>query len=123
MAAKKFGELFKKLRLKSGYSLREYCRRYDKDAAFISKMERGKVAPPLKTESLEELALSVGLKRNSEEWSNFISAALISAGRIPKEALSNEQVLQYLPLFLRTMTGEKIPESQLDELIEVIKNA
>ena len=123
MIAKIFGELFKELRLKKGYTLREYCRTFSKDPAYISKMERGKIAPPTKQEKLEDFAISLDLKENTEEWSDFFSVALVSAGRIPKEIMSNKEVLQRLPIFLRTLTGEKLSDEKLQALIEVIKSS
>lgn len=123
MTGKMFGELFKELRISKGYTLREYCRLFDKDPAFISRLERGKAAPPIKDKDLEELALSVGLKENTEEWTNFFSVAIVNAGRIPKEIMDNEEVLRHLPVFLRTLTGEKLTEDKLNSLIEVIKSS
>ena len=122
MAAKLFGELFKELRQKKGYTLREYCRTFGKDPGYMSKMERGKMSPPIKEIELVSLAHSVGLKENTEAWNNFFSTALISAGRIPQEIMSDEEVLKYLPVLLRTIKGEKLTEDKLDVLIEVIKS-
>jgi len=123
MSTKMFGELFKELRLRKGYTLREYCRTHNQDPAYISKLERGKVTPPSKQESLEKLAFSLGLKEGSEEWRDFISVAVVCAGRIPQEVMSDEEALKHLPLFLRTLKGEKLTEEQLDALIEVIKSS
>ncbi|MBN2290660.1 MAG: helix-turn-helix transcriptional regulator [Candidatus Glassbacteria bacterium] len=123
MAAKMFGELFKELRLKKGFTLREYCRESNLDPAYISRLERGKIPPPNNEKKLAEFALSLGLARESEEWRNFISVALVSAGRIPDDILSDEEVLKHVPVFLRTLKGEKLTEEQLDSLLEIIKKA
>ena len=123
MAAKMFGEFFKNLRQARGLTLREYCRTFDKDPAYISRMERGKIAPPINHQELEKLALSLGLQEDSEEWTEFFTLAAISAGRIPQEIMSDEEVLQHLPLLLRTITGKKLDKSQLESLVEVIKTA
>jgi transcriptional regulator with XRE-family HTH domain len=118
-----FGRLFKELRQKKGYTLREYCRLFQKDPGNMSKMERGLLPPPTATEELTELALSLGLRKNAEEWSNFFTVAVVSAGKIPKEIMSDEEVIQHLPILLRTMTGQKIDENKLKALIEMIKSA
>ena len=118
-----FGELFRELRLKAGFSLREYCRRFGEDPPFISKMERGKVPPPTSHEKLQKMALSVDLKEDTEEWGYFFTSAIVGAGRIPKEAMDDEQVLRRLPVLLRTMTGQKLSEDQLDALVEVVRDA
>lgn len=123
MASKLFGELFNELRHKKGLTLREYCRTHNQDPAYISRLERGKIAPPIKEEALEKLAFSLGLKEDSEEWREFMSLAIVSAGRIPKEIMSDKEALKHLPAFLRTLKGEKLNEDQLDALIEVIKSS
>ena len=123
MAAKMFGELFKELRLKNGYTLREYCRNFNLDPANISRLERGKISPPNNEGKLVEFALSLGLVRESEDWRNFISVALVSAGRIPNEIMSDQEALKHVPIFLRTLKGEKLTEEQLDSLLEIIKKA
>ena len=122
MAAKMFGKLFKELRQKKGYTLREYCRTFRKDPSYISKIERGKLAPPIHDHDLKELAYSVGLKENMDEWDNFFSTAHVSAGRIPHAIMSDEDVLPFLPVLLRTVTGEKLTEEKLRALVEVIKS-
>ncbi|HUU28483.1 MAG TPA: helix-turn-helix transcriptional regulator [archaeon] len=123
MAIKMFGNLFKELRHKKGQTLREYCRTHNQDPGYISRLERGKIAPPIKQEALERLAFSLGLRENSEEWREFMTMAILSAGRIPKEIMLDEEALKHLPAFLRTLKGEKLTEDQLDTLIEVIKSS
>lgn len=118
-----FGEVFKKLRLKMGYTLRSYCRTFDEDPAFISRMERGKIAPPLDLAELEKLALSVGLTENTEEWDNFFTVAAVSRGKIPNEIMSDKEVLDKLPILLRTIQGQKLSEEKLKQLVEIIKRA
>ena len=123
MAAKLFGELFKELRLHQGVTLREYCRLSHQDPAYISRLERGKVPPPNDEEKLIVLAISLGIERDSEEWRHFFSTAMVSAGRIPADIMSDEEALKHVPIFLRTLKGEKLSAEQLDDLIEVIKRA
>ena len=123
MAAKMFGKHFRELRLKQGQTLREYCRIHGHDPGFISRMERGMTQPPTNELALQKLAFSLGLKEGSEEWKEFISIAMVSAGKIPLDIMSDEEALQHLPAFLRTLKGEKLSEDQLDALIEVIKSS
>ena len=47
--------------------------------------------------------------------------ATISAGRIPHDIMSDEEVLPHLPILLRTITGKKLTEDKLEALIELIK--
>lgn len=116
-----FGELFKQLRQKKGYTLRSYCRTFIKDPGNISKMERGLLPPPTNNAELRSMALSLGLKESTEDWNNFFTVAAVSVGRIPNEILSDAEVLPHLPILLRTITGQKISEDKLKQLVEIIK--
>lgn len=116
-----FGELFQHLRKQCGYTLREYCRTFGKDAGYMSKIERGVLAPPTSGNELRSWAMSLGLKEDTEAWEMFFTTAAISAGRIPDSVMTDEEVLPHLPILLRTMTGEKLTEEKLRALIEVIK--
>ena len=42
-------------------------------------------------------------------------------GEIPQEILQNEEVVKKLPLFFRTLRGQKVPEDKLDEIINIIQ--
>ena len=119
--SRQFGALFKGLRLKKGYTLREYCRTYDYDPAYISRIERGKTAPPLDSKALRRFALSLGLKENTNEFSDFVTLASVCAGRIPEDVMSDEELLGALPVLLRTTKGQQLTEDRLDALIEEIK--
>ena len=121
MISPMFGELFKELRKKRGYTLREYCRTFAKDPGNISKMERGIIPPPTNHDELRKLALSLGLKEDSDEWDNFFTVANVSSGRIPQEIMSDEEVLSHLPIILRTIHGQKLTEDKLRSLIDIIK--
>ncbi len=123
MVSPMFGELFKELRLNKGYTLRSYCRIFDKDPAYISRLERGKLPPPTDPTELEKLALSVGLEENTDEWDNFITVAVVSRGKIPNEIMSDKEVLDKLPILLRTIQGQKLSEEKLRQLIEIIKTS
>ena len=123
MVSKMFGELFKELRLKNGYTLRSYCRTFDEDPPYISRLERGLTAPPYSQEHLKKMALSFGLKKGSDEWKDFLMNASVSGGKIPESIMSDEKVLSQLPLLLRTIDGRKISGKNITKLIELIKNS
>jgi len=123
MATRLFGDLFKELRRKQGLTLREFCKQHNFDPGNISRMERGKVAPPTREEALERLAQAVGLAGDSPRKREFISYAMVSAGRIPQEILSDEEALLHLPPFLCVLRGERLKKDQLQTLVDVIKSA
>ena len=117
-----FGELFRSLRLEKGYTLREYCRKFQKDPSYISKIERGKIAPPVNEKDISNLAITLDIEENSDAWKDFFFSAQISAQRIPKGEMTEDEIVRCLPVLLRTMSGEKLSEEKMDLLIEVIKS-
>lgn len=121
--AKAFGELFKSLRIESRQTLRRFCLENKFDPGNISKLERGRLAPPRSEEKLEEYARALKLEPGSSEWSEFIDLGLTCAGQIPKELLSDEELVGKLPAFLRTLSGKKLSAKQLEELMETIRRA
>lgn len=116
-----FGEFVKKERLKRGLGLREFCRALVFDASNWSKIERGILPPPQDEEKLKEIANLLGIDRKSERWQELNDKANIDAGIIPKDFLSDEEVLKSLPLFFRTIRSEKPTTEELDELIRKIR--
>ncbi len=118
---RKFGSFFKEMRLKGDYGLREFCQKYGLDAGNISKVERGLLPPP--ASNLEKYAAYLGIKKGSEDWFEFFDLAASEAGKIPPDIMSDAELVKKLPLFFRTMRGQKVPEEKLDELIEIIRKA
>ena len=54
---------------------------------------------------LEHYAEVLGVPRDTEAWQTFMDLAATAAGRLPQDALENEQLMACLPAFLRTMRG------------------
>lgn len=115
-----FGEFFKQRRIALGKTLRQFCLENNLDPGNISKIERGRMAPP--KERLKEYAKYLKIKIGSKDWQEFQDLAAISAGRIPKD-LTDEELLPRLPLFFRTLKEKQFTEKDLNELIEKIKNS
>jgi transcriptional regulator with XRE-family HTH domain len=122
MAATAFGQLFKKLRTESGQSLREFCLRCGYDPGNISRLERGRIAPPKSQEKLAEYGLALGLTRESERMREFVDTGLTCAGQIPPDVMANDELVAKLPILLRT-ANTKLTREQLDDFIEMIKGS
>ena len=122
MAATAFGELFKKLRMESSQSLREFCVRHRYDPGNISKLERGLLAPPQSEDKLTEYGRALGLAGGSDSMREFVDTGLTCAGQIPPDVMSNEQLVAKLPVLLRTI-NEKLTREQLDDFIQMIKES
>ncbi len=116
-----FGEFIKILRLDRDIGLREFCRRLSIDASNWSKVERGILLPPQDDEKLDQIAKVVGIKKGSEIYSELKDKAAIDAGIIPKDLLSDQETLNSLPMFFRTVRSEKPTSEELETLIKKIR--
>jgi len=116
-----FGELHRKLREEKQLTLRKYSQLIGQDPGNISRIERGVASPPQNEKVLITMANALELKENSVLWKDFFNLAAIGAGRIPKEILSNKELSNCLPVLLRTLTGRKITEQKMNELLDLIK--
>ena len=119
----RFGEMVRKLRLAKELSLREFCLRYGHDASNMSKIERGRLGPPQRPEQLEQLAAQLGLEDGTPEWREFMDLAAAETGRIPKDILSDKQVLQKLPILFRAARGQEVSRQDMEKLIEDMRKA
>ena len=115
-----FGEFIKERRIVKSISLREFCKRVEMDASNWSKVERGLLAPPQDEEKLRKIARVLGIKVGSSLWKEMKDKANIDAGIIPEDILSDEKVLNSLPIFFRTIRSEKPTLEDLDKLINMI---
>lgn len=116
-----FGEFVREKRILAEMSLREFCRQAELDASNWSKVERN-LLPALSTrEPLERTAKLLGLKKNTNDWATFFDLAAISQQRIPDDVYKDEDVVAALPVFFRTVRGEKPSEEELDNLIALLK--
>ena len=113
-----FGSFVKDRRIKKGLTLREFCRKTKLDPSNWSKIERGIFPPPKSRSILEEIALTLGLVRNSQDWHALFDLASISF--IPAELLEDKEIINKLPIFFRTVRGEKPTKQELEALLELI---
>ena len=116
-----FGEFIKEKRIAKGISLREFCKRIEIDASNWSKVERSLLAPPQDEEKLRKIAQLLDVKIGSPLWKEMKDKANIDAGIIPEDIMSDEKVLNSLPIFFRTIRSEKPTPEELDKLIAIIK--
>jgi len=116
-----FGEFIKQLRLQNRITLREFCRLTRIDPSNWSKIERGMLPPPKSRLILEEMANILKIKKNSDDWYALMDLAAIT--HIPKELLSSQSIVEKLPVFFRTLRGQKPTEEELENLIKLIKES
>ncbi len=117
----RFGEFFKEKRIATGKTLRAFCVDSELDPGNISRLERGLLPAPQKREILEHYAGLLGIKKGTDDWYQFFDLAAAEAGRIPDDLLSDAQVVERLPVFFRTIRGQKLPDDKLDDLVRLIR--
>lgn len=114
-----FGEFVKDMRIKNSLTLREFCRLTNMDPSNWSKTERGIFPPPKSKKILLEIANILNLQEGSEDYNTLFDLAAISY--IPPGLVSNQAVVNKLPVFFRTLRGEKPTRKELEDLIKIIK--
>jgi transcriptional regulator with XRE-family HTH domain len=114
----KFDDFIKEKRLAAKLTLRQFCQLASVDPSNWSKIERGIGETPKSKEMLDRIAGVLQL--NQGEKDNLIDLAIVAS--IPKEFRS-ESVIEKLPIFFRTVRGEKPTEAELKKLFETIVNS
>lgn len=114
-----FGEFVRELRLKAGLTLRRFCMLTGFDPSNWSKTERGLLPPPNSKAVLNEIAKALRLSEESEDYRTLFDLAAI--GQIPSHLVSSPRVMEKLPVFFRTIRGEKPTRKELEDLIKILR--
>ena len=114
-----FGDFVKNYRIKQNITLREFCRLNAFDPSNWSKIERGILPPPKSKEVLTEISKSLNMLAGSEDCQTLFDLAVIS--HIPTELLSDQSIVEKLPVFFRTLRGEKPTREELEKLLKIVK--
>lgn len=118
-----FSSFLKEKRRATNLNLREFCLAHGLDPGNYSKIETGRFAPPQKTELLEKYALALGIKKGTDDWLEFFDLAAAARGELPKDLLSDEQLVEKLPVLFRTLRGKPLDPEKLDEFIATIRRS
>lgn len=114
-----FGDYFKAQRVKLGLTLRAFAQQHGLDAGNLSRLERGLLPPPGR-DTLERYAKALELESGSDEWYQFFDLASAQSGQAPI-GISERDLVAKLPIFFRTLRGQKVSQDKLDELVELIR--
>lgn len=115
-----FREALKELRIKKGLTLRNACRILDYDPSNWSKIERGKMSPPSEEKTLRKWARILGLLKE-DDIREFIDNANLAQGIMPQDILSQDNVVDFLPAFFRTLRNKKPTQKEINQLIKLIQ--
>ncbi|MBU0476404.1 helix-turn-helix transcriptional regulator [Patescibacteria group bacterium] len=117
----KFGQALKKLRIKKGLTLRQTCRIANYDPSNWSKIERGKMPPPSDEKTLRKWSKVLKISKE-KEVQEFVDEANLAQGIIPRDILSQDNVVDFLPAFFRTLRNKKPTKKEINQLIKLIKD-
>jgi hypothetical protein len=84
-------------------------------------LEREVLSPPRDEETLRAWAKQLGLKQGSDDWLKLFDYAAVDAGRIPDYVLKGEELVEKLPAFFRTLSGNKPTDEELENLIKLLR--
>lgn len=113
-----FGEFVKNYRIKQKMTLREFCRINKLDPSNWSKIERGILSPPKSRQVLTSIAKSLNMTAGSEDFQTLLDLAAIS--QIPAHLVSDQTILDKLPIFFRTLRGEKPTRKELEKILKIL---
>lgn len=116
-----FGRFFESLRQRNGFTLREFCKKAGADPANISRMERGVMPPPKSRDILERYAIALGIESGSDDWYEFFDLAAANQGMVPKDLMTDAELVKALPAFFRTLRGQKPTPEEMKRVAEVIR--
>jgi transcriptional regulator with XRE-family HTH domain len=116
---KHFHEFIKDKRAEKGISLRQFCREAELDPSNWSKIERGILEAPKSMEAL--VRIGEALKLSTEEFQTLRDLAVIES--IPADLKLEENVLEKLPIFFRTVRGDKPSQEELKKLISTLSQS
>ncbi len=117
---KHFHQFVQEKRMERELSLRQFCKSAALDPSNWSKIERGLVKHGQSPEILDRI--SNVLELSKKERDTLIDLAVIDA--MPTEMLTDsKKLVEALPIFFRTVRGEKPSEDELRLLNQMIQFA
>jgi len=117
-----FGALITAQRAHLRLTLRDCALRAGIDPGNLSKIERGKLAPPQDESLLLRLVDAIELT-GTDEGQRLLDVASVQNGRIPSDIASNERLIAALPLLLRTVNNRQLDDARVENLIKMIRDA
>ena len=114
-----FGPLLRDLRLKANLGLRRFAELIGSKPSNLSDIENGRRHPPADREKLREIAETLGLAEDSEEWRRFFDAAR-RQGDLPAD-IRHMADRRLVPALLRTIDDLQLGDDDISQLIREIE--
>jgi transcriptional regulator with XRE-family HTH domain len=116
---KHFHQFVQEKRMERELSLRQFCKEASLDPSNWSRVERGLAKQGQSPEILERISKVLNL--DEDERQTLKDLAIIDS--IPAALLPESKVVESLPIFFRTVRGDKPSEEDLKALIKMISKA
>ena len=116
---KHFHQFVQEKRMERELSLRQFCKEAALDPSNWSKIERGLAKQGQSPEILERISNVLNL--DEKERQTLKDLAIIDS--IPAELMPEEKVVESLPIFFRTVRGDKPSKEELNLLYQMISKA
>jgi transcriptional regulator with XRE-family HTH domain len=120
--SERFADVLKARRAELRLSLRDFALRAEMDPANVSRLERGKSAPPRDEFVLDRIVLALQWE-GADEAIRLKDLATTENGMFPYDIAENESLKSALPLLMRTVRNQQLDDESIEKLIELIKNA
>ncbi len=114
-----FGSLLRDLRLKANLGLRHFAKLVDIKPSNLSDIENGRRHPPCDLGKLHEIAESLGLAEDSQEWRHLLDSAR-RRGDLPAD-IRHMADRKTVPALLRTIDNLQLGDDDIGRLIEDIQ--
>lgn len=119
----RFGQAVSTARREKDLTLREFASRAGLHAGNLSKIERGRMAPPQDPEILDRMMSALGYPAADPRAQEIKDLAALENGRIPPDLLDDEEVLLRMPALLRTLKGRSLSSNEVETLVDMIRRA
>ena len=114
-----FSQKVKELRIQKRLTLRMFCEKCGLDPSNWSKVERGVNPPPKDVEVLERISSVLGI--TGQDKLDFLDAAAMERGELPRDLLESPMLEKALPAFFRAARGHELSDEQLASLAKDLR--
>jgi len=118
-----FAELVRKRRAELRLGLRAFCIKCELDPSNWSKIERGLAMAPKDTIVIGKIRRALQYAKDTAEAAALSDCAFIVQGRIPADIVKDKELAAKLPVFFRSVRGDKHSPGELRKLAELIRDS
>jgi len=111
-----FGDYLRDLRVQRDISMRTLAKELNMDVGNLSKIENGKMKPPMKERFIEDI--SDILKLSKDEKEKLIDISSHESGEYPRDIKEMLKEHSYIPVLLRTISNKKLSDEEIRKLIK-----